>query len=92
MKIAAILAVVVLAANIIFIWYSKKSNKAKTDESSNPKNGSYAFSKGYLNTPEVRQLRKSAAAELGLSIEELDRMLAKEIKQLSKEQELINIE
>jgi flagellar basal body-associated protein FliL len=92
MKIAVVLAVVAVAANIVFIWCSKKSNKAKTDESSNPKNGSYAFSKGYLNTPEVRQLRKSTAAELGLSIEELDRMLAKEIKQLTKKQELIDIE
>ena len=56
------------------------------------KNGSYAFSKGYLNTPELKKLRKSAAAELDLSVEELDRMLAKEIKQLAKEQKLINIE
>jgi flagellar basal body-associated protein FliL len=92
MKIAAVLAVAAVAANIVFIWYSKKSNKAKTEESSNPKNGSSAFSEGYLNTPEARQLRKSAAAELGLSIEELDRMLAKEVKQLAKERELINIE
>ena len=92
MKIAVVLAVLAVAANIIFIWYSKKNNKAKTDESLNPNNGSYAFTKGYLNTPEVRQLRKSTAAELGLSIKELDRMLAKEIKQLAREQELINIE
>lgn len=92
MKIAVVLAALSVAANIFFIWYLKKSNKAKTDESSNPINGSYAFSKGHLNTPEVRQLRKSAAAELGLSIEELDRMLAMEIKQIAKEQEMINIE
>ena len=84
MKIAVVLAVLAVAANIVYIWYSKKNNRAKTDESSN--------SKGYLNAAEVRQLRKSAAAELGLSIEELDRMLAKEIKQLAKEQKLINIE
>lgn len=92
MKIAVVLAVISVAANIFFIWYSKKSNKAETNESSNPINGSYAFSKGYLNTPEVRQLRKSAAAELGLSIEELDRMLAAEIKQIANEKEMINIE
>ena len=92
MKIAVVLAVLAAAANIFFIWYAKKSNKAMTDESSNPDNGSYLFSKGYLNTPEVKQLRKSAAAELGLSVEELDRMLVKEIKQLSKEQELISVE
>jgi hypothetical protein len=92
MEIAIVLAVVAVAANIVFIWYAKKSNKAKTDESSNPDSGLHAFSKGYLNTPEVKQLRKSAAAELGLSVQELDRMLAKEIKQIAKEQELINIE
>jgi len=92
MKIAVVLAALAVAANIVFIWYSKKSDKAKKGEFSNPKNGSHAFSKGYLNTQKVRQLKKSAAAELGLSIEELDRMLAKELKQLAKEQELINIE
>lgn len=92
MKIAIVLAVVAVVANISFIWYAKKSNKTKSDESSNFKNGLFAFPKGYLNIPEVKQLRKSTAAELGLSIEELDRMLAKEIKQLAKEKELINIE
>lgn len=92
MKIALLLAVVAVAANIFFIWYAKKINKRKSDESSNLKNGPFAFPEGYLNTPKVKQLRKSTAAELGLSIEELDRMLAKEIKQLSKEKELINIE
>jgi len=42
--------------------------------------------------PEVKRLKKSTAAELGLSIEELDRRLAKEIKQLATEQESINID
>ena len=56
------------------------------------KNESYVFLKGYLNTPERKQLRKSVAAELGLSIEELDGMSAKEIKQLANERGLINIE
>jgi hypothetical protein len=90
LKITLILAIAAVAANIALIWYSKKYNKAKTDETSNPENGSAAISQGYLNTPEVRQLRKSAAAELGLSIEELDRMPVKEIKQLAKVQKLIN--
>lgn len=90
MKIALVLAIIAVAANIVFIWYSKVRNKANTDQSSNPKNRFYALSQGYLNTPEVRRLRKSTAVELGLSIEELDRMLAKEIKQLAREQEWIN--
>ena len=92
MKIALVLAVVAVAANFLFKWYAKKSNKTKADESSNLKNGSYAYSKGYLNTPEVKRLKQLAAAELSLSVDELDRMSAKEIKQLAKEQELINIE
>ena len=91
MKIAILLAVVAAAANIFLIWVSKKSSHAKAGESSNPEI-SDAFSKGYLNTPEAKQLKKSTAAELGLSIEELDRRLAKEIKELAREQESINIE
>jgi|GEM_PF-3543283 len=94
MKIAIAVAVVAVAvaANIVFKWYSKKSKKDQPAESSSPESGSDAFSTGYLNTPQVSQLRKSAAAELGLSIEELDRMLAKEMKQMAMERELINEE
>jgi flagellar basal body-associated protein FliL len=91
MKIAILLGVVAAAANFFLVWVSKKCSQAKTGESSNPEI-SYAFSKEYLNTPEVKQLKKSTAAELGLSIEELDRRLAKEIKQLATEQESINID
>jgi hypothetical protein len=90
LKITLVLAIAAVAANIALIWYSKKYNQAKTDETSTTENGSHAISQGYLNTPEIRRLRKSAAAELGLSIEELDRMPVKEIKQLAKEQKLIN--
>lgn len=92
MKIAIALAVVAVTvtANIVFKWYSKKTKRAKTNESLNPKNESDAFSKGYPNTPQVSRLRKSAAAELGLSIEELDHMLAKEMKQMAAERKLIN--
>ena len=92
MKIAIILAFAAVAANIFFIWYSKKSNKVKLDESSNPDIGSHAFLKGNLTNSEVKQLKESAAAELGLSVDELDHMLARELKQLSKERELMSIE
>jgi hypothetical protein len=90
LKITIILAIAAVAANIVLIWYAKKCHKAKIDETSTPENGSNAFSQGYLNTPEVRRLKKSATAELGLSIEKLDRMPVKEIKQLAREQKLIN--
>ena len=43
-----------------------------------------------MNTPEASQLRQSAATELNISVEELDRMSAEEVKQLAKEQKLIN--
>ena len=92
MKITLVLAIVAVLANISFRWYEKKCNKTKSDESSNLKNGSFAFPKGYLNTPEVKQLRKSTAAELDLSIAELDRMLYKEFKQMAKEKGLIHME
>ena len=91
MQIAIVLAVLAVAANLFFMWYAKKCNQAKADESKNPKNGTDPFSKEYLNTPEVVQLKERAADEMGLSIEELDLMLAKEIKQLSKKQESIDI-
>ncbi len=92
MKIALIFAVVAVIANLFFIRYVKKNNKTKADESNNLHNESHAFSKGYLNTPKVKQLKKSAAAELSISVEELDLMSDKEIKQLAKKQGLINIE
>ena len=91
MKIALISAVVAVAANILLIWYAKsKYHKAKADESSNSNNDSNAYSYGYLNTPESKRLRQSAAAELSISVEELDRMSAEEVTQLAKEHELIN--
>ena len=85
MKIALALVVAAVLSNIFYIWYANRSNNTKSDESS-------AFPKDYLNTPKVKQLRKSTAAELGLSIKELDLMLAKEFKQMAKEKELTTIE
>lgn len=92
MKIAIILAFAAFTVNIFFIWFSKKSNKVKLDESYNPNSGPPAFLKENLTNSEVKQLKESAAAELDLSVDELDHMLAWELKQLSKEQELMNIE
>ena len=90
MKIAFIFAVLAVAANLFFIWYAKRKGlKTKSDESSNHKDGSYAYSQGYLNTPEVKQLKQSAAAELNISVEELNRLSAEKIKQLAKKKELI---
>ena len=90
MKIALILGIAAVAANFALIWYSRKYNKSKIDATSIPANGSDTILQGYPNTPEARRLKKSAAAELGLSLEELDRTPVKKIKQLAKEQKLIN--
>ena len=92
MKIALALVVAAVLSNIFYIWYANRSNNTKSDESSHLKKGSFAFPRGYLNTPKVKQLRKSTAAELGLSIKELDLMLAREVKQMAKEKELTTIE
>ena len=91
MEVAIILGVLAAAANIVLIGYAKKCNKRILDESSNPKNESHLIANGFPNTQVVEQLRKSTAAELGLPVEELDRMLAREINQLSREQEKINL-
>ena len=91
MEIAIVLAVVAVAANILLIRYIKKNNRGNPGVSSDPDNESGFFSKGYLNTPEVKKLRESAAAELGVSMKELDHILAKELEKIGGEQETTDI-
>ena len=87
-----ILGVVVVALNL-FLWYSKKLNgKTKADESSSPKDKSGSLdapSGEFLNNPEVVPLKRLAAAELGISIEQLNRLSADEIEELAMEKGLI---
>ena len=84
MKIALIFGVVAVAANVLLVMYViNKYQKSKADGLSSAENGSHVFSAGYLNTPEVKRLRQSAAAELGMSVEELDSMSIEEITQLA---------
>ena len=84
MKIALIFGVVAIAANVVLVMYvRKKYQNSKTDGLSSLENDSNVFSAGYLNTPEVRRLRQSAAAELGISVEELDSMSIEGITQLA---------
>ena len=91
MKIALIFGVVAVAANVLLVMYVKrKYQKSKAYKLSNLENGSNAFSAGYLNTPEAKRLRQSAAAELSISVEELDRMSVEQVTHLAKEQEVIN--
>ena len=91
MKIALICAIIAVAVNVLLIWYAKRRYyTAQEDELSKYRNRSHPFSYGYLNTPEAKRLKRSAAAELGISVEELDRMSADNFKKLAKKRELIN--
>ena len=91
MKIALIFGVIAVAANVLLVMYVKrKYQKSKAHELSNLENGSNAFAAGYLNTPEIMRLRQSAAAELGISIEELDSMSVEGITQLANEKKVTN--
>ena len=88
-EITLILAVLTILANLL-IWHAKrKTKRTKADESSKMKRDLSGYSKGFLNTPEIRRLKQSAAAELDISVEDLDRMSVKEINQLAGRKELI---
>ena len=91
MEIGIILAVAAIAANIYLIRYIKKSNRHRSGAASDQNNKSGVRSRGYLNTPEVRKLKESAAAELGVSMEELDNIIAKEIEKIGGEKKNTNI-
>ena len=89
MKVVFILAAVAVAANLLFIWYAKKKrHKTKTNDSYF-KYGSIADSKEFWDSEKGKKLKQSAAAELSISVEELDRMSVEEITQLAKEKKLI---
>jgi len=87
-----ILGVVVVALNLL-LWYSKRrSGKTKAIEPENQKDKldpSFANSNDFLNSSKAKPLKQSAAAELGISIEQLDRMPVEEIKQLAAKKGLI---
>ena len=90
--ILLILGVVIVALNL-FLWYSKRTaRKTKADESSGHKDkadGSDPRSIELLDNPEVAPLKQSAAAELGISIEQLERLSVEEIEELATEKGLI---
>jgi FtsZ-interacting cell division protein ZipA len=90
--ILLILGVVVIALNL-FLWYSKRqAGKTKTGKSPDHKNksgSSDARSIEFRNSPEAETLKQSAAAELGISIEQLDRLSVEEIEELATEKGLI---
>ena len=87
-----ILGVVVVVLNL-FLWFSKRqARKAKADESSSykgKKEDSNTRSIEFLDNPEVAPLKQSAAAELGISIEQLNRLSVEEIEDLAAKKGLI---
>jgi hypothetical protein len=86
-----ILGVVVVSLNLI-LWYSKRNvHKTEADEPTNHKDeldASFANSNEFLNSSKAKPLKQSAAAELGISVEELDQMSVEEIEQLANEKGL----
>jgi hypothetical protein len=93
MKLILLTLGVVIAALNLVLWYSKRlARKTKADESSSHKGkveGSKAPSIKFLDNPEAAPLKQSAAAELGISIEQLDRLSVEEIEKLADKKGLI---
>ena len=93
MKLLLLILFIAVVALNLFLWYSKRlASKTKADESSSRKDKSDnrdARPIEFLNNPEVEPLKQSAAAELGISIEQLDRLSVEEIEELASEKGLI---
>ncbi len=90
LKITFILGAIAVAANVLFLWYAKKRrHNTKADKSPSRKKGFDVASQGFLNSEEGKILKQSAAAELGISVKELDHMTTEEITELAKINEVI---
>jgi hypothetical protein len=87
-----VLGVAVVALNLL-LWYSKRqAGKTKTNESSRHKDKADAAADRLVelsNNSEIEPLKQSAAAELGISIEQLDRLSVEEIEKIAAEKGLI---
>ncbi len=90
--ILLILGVAVVALNLL-LWYSKRRGaKTEADKPTHHKDKideSFANSNDFLNSSKAKPLKQSAASELGISVEQLDRMPVEEIKQLAEKKGLI---
>jgi hypothetical protein len=81
-----IFGIVVVALNLL-LWYSKRrAGKTNQKDKLDPP---FANSNDFLNSSKAKPLKQSAAAELGISVEQLDRMPVEEIKQLAAKKGLI---
>ena len=83
-----ILGVVVVLLNLL-LWYSKRQHDAAiSDESLNAANP-HSPSDDFLNSPEADALKQAAADELGISVEQLNRMSTHEIADMAAEKGLV---
>ena len=87
-----IVGVVVVALNIL-LWYSKrKGGKTAADQPADRKAKSetpFASATEFLDSSKAKPLKQSAASELGISVEQLDRMSVKAIEKLAAKKGLI---
>ena len=87
-----ILGIVVVALNV-FLWHSKKRKDAEIINNSfnNREKSVYPQTNAtdFLNSPAADELKQAAAEELGIPVEELNRMTAEEIVHLATEKGLI---
>ena len=87
-----ILGIVVVALNIL-LWYSKKHSGAEKDKKRSDKvkesDSSEIKPDELLSGPEGDKLKEAAAAELGIPVEQLNRMSADEIELLAAEKNII---
>ena len=90
LKIIIMLGAFVVTVNVLFIWYAKRrSLNTKPDKSATFTKDSSSDHTGFLNSKEGKKLKQSAATELGISVEELDRLTVEDITDLAKINELI---
>jgi hypothetical protein len=90
MKIALILAAVAVATNLFLVLFVKRKHP-KTAVEAPPilKDIAKADSKRFFDSVEGKLLKHSAAAELDISMEELDCMSVEEITQIAQKKQLI---
>jgi hypothetical protein len=76
-----------------FLWYSKKHSGAAKNKKASTKikksDGSETSPTELLEGPESDKLKEAAAAELGIAVEQLNRMSPDEIEILAQEKDLI---
>ena len=90
LTIVIILGIAAVAANVFLIWYVKRAGKSVREVKPSPVEASpRTDSNDLFNSDAVRRLKEAVAAELNISVEELNRMPVEKISRLAKEMELI---